>query len=31
MYFAGSSMAGLSMLLAVIKNRERRKFYESND
>lgn len=31
MYFAGSSMAGLSMLLAVIKNKERRKIYESND
>ena len=30
MYFAGSSMAGLSMLLAVIKKQERRKFYESN-
>lgn len=30
MYFAGSSMAGLSMLLAVIKKRERRKSYESN-
>lgn len=32
MYFAGSSMAGLSMLLAVIKNmQERRNLYEGND
>lgn len=31
MYFAGSSIAGLSMLLVVIKNKERRKLYESND
>lgn len=30
MYFAGSCMAGVSMLLAVIKKRERRKLYESN-
>lgn len=31
MYFAGSSMAGLSMLLAVINNKqERRKLYENN-
>lgn len=31
MYFAGSSMAGLSMLMAVKNNKERRKIYESND
>lgn len=31
MYFAGSSMAGLSMLLAVVINKkERRKLYENN-
>lgn len=30
MYFAGSSMAGLSMLLAVINKRGRRKLYENN-
>lgn len=30
MYFAGSSMAGLSILLAVINKRGRRKLYENN-
>lgn len=30
MYFAGSGMAGLSMLLAVINKRGRRKLYENN-
>ncbi len=30
LYFAGSSMAGLSMLLAVINKQGRRKLYESN-
>lgn len=30
MYFAGSSMAGLAMLLAVINKRGRRKLYENN-
>lgn len=30
MYFSGSSMAGLSMLLAVINKRGRRKLYENN-
>lgn len=30
MYFAGSNMAGLSMLLAVINKQGRRKLYESN-
>lgn len=30
MYIVGSSMAGLSMLLAVINKQERRKLYESN-
>lgn len=30
MYFAGSSMAGLSMLLAVINEKERRKLYEND-
>lgn len=30
MYFAGSGMAGLSMLLAVINKRERRRLHENN-
>lgn len=30
MYIVGSSMAGLSMLLAVINKRERRRLHENN-